>query len=63
MDSGNVILPVITFLGPEDFILFGGYGVVVIILLNVLLMIWILKMSNFRGLELINLTSKDSKES
>lgn len=63
MDSGNVILPVITLLGPEDFILFVGYGVAVIILLNVLLMIWILKMSNLRGLELINLISKDSKES
>lgn len=57
MDSGNVILSVITLLGSEDFILFVGYEIAVIILLNILLM------SNLRGLELINLTSKDSKES
>lgn len=57
MDSGNVILSVITLLGSEDFILFVGYRIAVIIFLNILLM------SNLRDLELINLTSKDSKES
>lgn len=60
-DLGTVICLAITALGPEDFVLFGGCGVGVLILLDVLL-IWILKMSNLRDLELIDLTSMDSKE-
>lgn len=48
MDSANVILPGGAALGSEDCILFGGCGVGVIMLLDVLLMIGILKMSNLR---------------
>lgn len=59
--SGNVILPGITALNLEDFLLFGECRVGVVILLRNPINDMDSNMSNLRDLALISLTSKDSK--